>query len=87
MEVSGIEPLPLDFQSNASTKLASPPIVPADGLEPPNPKELIYSQPQLPLCDTLNLVFSLPLNNHIASPMLLSDAYQLHVGVITTLSR
>ena len=47
------------------------------GLEPLNPKELIYSQPQLPLCDTPNLVFSLPLNNHIASPMLLSDAYHI----------
>ena len=59
----------------------------AKGLEPLNPKELIYSQPQLPLCDTPNLVFSLPLNNHIAIPVLLPDAYQLHVGAIITLSR
>jgi hypothetical protein len=34
------------------------------------------------------LVFSLPLNNHIARPMLLSDAYQLRgvSGVIITLT-
>ena len=33
------------------------------------------------------LVFSLPLNNHIASPVLLPDAYQLRgvSGVIITL--
>jgi hypothetical protein len=61
-------------------------LVGAERLELPNPKESIYSAPQLPLCDTPNLVFSLPLNNHIASPMLLSDAYQLLVGVITILS-
>lgn len=32
-------------------------VVPVDGLEPPNPRrELIYSQSQLPLCDTGRLV-------------------------------
>jgi hypothetical protein len=60
-------------------------VVGVTGLEPMNPKESIYSAPQLPLCDTPNLVFSLPLNNHIAIPVLLPDAYQLHVGAITTL--
>ena len=76
MEKVGYAPTPVDFQSTASTKLASSPMVGAIGLEPMNPKERIYSPLQLPLCDTPNLVFSLPLNNHIASPMLLSDAYQ-----------
>ena len=85
MEKVGYAPTPADFQSAASTKLASSPIVGVIGLEPMNPKERIYSPPQLPLCDTPNLVFSLPLNNHIAIPVLLPDAYQLHVGVIITL--
>jgi hypothetical protein len=48
----GYAPTPADFQSAASTKLASSPMVGVSGLEPLNPKELIYSQPQLPLCDT-----------------------------------
>lgn len=33
--MGGFEPPPLDFQSNASTKLASSPIVGVDGFEPP----------------------------------------------------
>ena len=33
--MGGFEPPPLDFQSNASTKLASSPIVRVDGFEPP----------------------------------------------------
>ncbi len=32
----GYAPTPVDFQSTASTKLASSPIVGVDGLEPPN---------------------------------------------------
>jgi len=36
--MSGFEPLPLDFQSSASTKLASSPImVEVEGFEPPTP--------------------------------------------------
>ncbi len=65
------------FSPTYAPAIRKPQLVGVDGLEPPNPKESIYSAPQLPLCDTPNLVFSLPLNNHIASPMLLSDAYHI----------
>ena len=73
------------FSPTYAPAIRKPQLVGVGGLEPPNPKELIYSQPQLPLCDIPNLVFSLPLNNRIAIPVLLPDAYQLHVGAITTL--
>ena len=36
--------------------------VPADGLEPPNPKEGIYSPPQLPLCDTGAFISNISMN-------------------------
>ncbi len=36
VEKVGYAPTPVDFQSTASTKLASSPIVRVDGLEPPN---------------------------------------------------
>ena len=39
------------------------------GLEPLNPKELSYSQPQLPLCDTPNYVVPTPFARNLPIPI------------------
>ena len=49
--VVGFEPTADGLTVHCSTAELYQLLVRIDGLEPPNPKELIYSQPQLPLCD------------------------------------